>query len=654
MANSEQKNSPRLSAGYRLAPIHALTEETPLAICVLVRTHADPDGAMFILLRELPGARVYLGAVCDAEARIQEWVEIAVQTLQVQELAFSGYQTQLSNLFFDQGWLAESARLLDQVPEACLAVRMESHNTGPILIMQSSPGMTERFAPIEATHWRVCTDDAVLAAHGLDPFSGSPFRYLHEPAVRENKTFLSTSPEAPVNSHAQSLERLGATPGVSAVFNPEAGFVRVTRHAPLSLDDYLQIMEGKPWQEAVNLAGAGWQSNPYAALQEWSSNPKGLPFLLHGDGSLADRLNEVFFLKLSAVFDAFNEVRRLVKAHQLPLLNLSPASFHVWLPETGGQFPALWAARCRLAKAGQAFPLKIKSTEQKYFLRLGRAEPSPFLPEGMGAHSFGIGNVQIRNVTTETDGVVLEGTLVAEDYLGLDPHDLLWFKLPLGEERLDFYAHVYKTDAGGPREARFRTVPARLPEATVAALKRTAGTRFPKSPYEIWPLLSSPCDLYSLAVLTTRILLAHNQSNLPVILDEISSLARRLGDAAKDKKDHLAELRGLLARDENLLNLTSPHSLIGGSISPQQANAAMSRDIWLETLGWLLRLFPDTGSSSFCRDFGDVSPLALETVFDAPIQQLESLLLRQRSILAPSLSENEEISNVILEQLKNL
>jgi hypothetical protein len=33
---------------------------------------------------------------------------------------------------------------------------------------------------------------------------------------------------------------------------------------------------------------------------------------------------------------------------------------------------------------------------------------------------------------------------------------------------------------------------------------------------------------------------------------------------------------------------------------------------------------------------------------------LESILLRLRSILAPSLSENEEISGVILEQLKDL
>jgi len=106
-----------------------------------------------------------------------------------------------------------------------------------------------------------------------------------------------------------------------------------------------------------------------------------------------------------------------VKAHQLPLLNLSPSSFNVRLQEVGDQFPALWSARCALVRPGQAHPLKIKSTEQKYFIRLGKVEPSPFLPEGLGAHSFGIGSVRRRNVLSEADGIVLEGTLVAEDYL---------------------------------------------------------------------------------------------------------------------------------------------------------------------------------------------------------------------------------------------
>jgi hypothetical protein len=75
--------------------------------------------------------------------------------------------------------------------------------------------------------------------------------------------------------------------------------------------------------------------------------------------------------------------------------------------------------------------------------------------------------------------------------------------------------------------------------------------------------------------------------------------------------------------------------------------------LWIETITLVLRLFPGSGAHSFCKDFGDVSPLALETVLDAPIQGLEALLLRLRSTLAPSLSANEEIAAIILEQAES-
>ena len=76
--------------GHVLAPIHAADEGIPLRICILVQTKNAPASGPFVLLRELPGSRAYLGAVCDAEARIQEWVEIWVQTLEMKDLAFSG------------------------------------------------------------------------------------------------------------------------------------------------------------------------------------------------------------------------------------------------------------------------------------------------------------------------------------------------------------------------------------------------------------------------------------------------------------------------------------------------------------------------------------------------------------------------------------
>lgn len=634
--------------GCLLAPIHASTEETPLKICVLVRFESSPAAGPFILLREVPGSRVYLGAICDAEVRIQEWIEIWVQTVEMKEMAFAGYQEQLSNHVFDQYWRAECAVAKKTIPDKVIATAMEHDNPGPILIKQPSTGGNASLASTQVSHWKLCKNDSALTSLGLPPYSTSPYRYLYEPEASGTATFLAVSSDAPANAHVQSVDRLNALPEVRIVFNPHAGLIRILRFNPLELERYLLILEGAAWDETAPEMTALAPNSQYAQLRAWSASPKGLPFLLHGANESANRLNEIAFLKLAALLDMFKEVRTQVGAHQLPLLNLSLSSFRVSLPGVGDQFPALWAAKCALVKPGQAYPLKIRSTEQKYFIRLGRIEPSPYLPEGLGAHSFGIGSVRIRNVITETEGIVLEGTLVAEDYLGLDSHDLLWFKLSVGEQRLEFFAHVYTSEAVGPREARFRTVPTQLAEAVTGHLQRAAGTVFSRSPYEIWPLLSSPCDMYSLGVMAVRILLANNQSNLPVVLDEVVGLARHLGKEKPGEASLPAELNAAFERDARLLDLVSPHNLIESGGSPQEARNKINLELWLEAISIVLRLFPGTGVHSFCKDLGDVSPLALEMVFDRPIEELERLLLRFRSVLLPGLSANEEIAGIIL------
>ena len=633
--------------GCVLAPIHTSTEETPLKICVLVRFESSPAAGPFILLREVPGSRVYLGAICDAEVRLQEWIEIWVQTVEMKEMAFAGYQEQLSNHVFDQYWRAESAVAKKTIPDKVIVTAMEHDNPGPLLIQQAPPGGNTSLALTQVSHWRLCKNDSVLTSLGLPPYSTSPYRYLHEPEASGTATFLAVSADAPANAHVQSVDRLNALPEVRIVFNPHAGLIRILRFNPLELERYLRILEGAAWDETAPEMTALAPNSQYAQLRAWSASPKGLPFLLHGANESANRLNEIAFLKLAALLDMFKEVRTQVGAHQLPLLNLSLSSFRVSLPGVGDQFPALWAAKCALVKPGQAYPLKIRSTEQRYFIRLGRIEPSPYLPEGLGAHSFGIGSVRIRNVITETEGTVLEGTLVAEDYLGLDSHDLLWFKLSVGEQRLEFFAHVYTSEAVGPREARFRSVPTQLAEAVTGHLQRSAGTVFARSPYEIWPLLSSPCDMYSLGVMAVRILLANNQSNLPVVLDEVVGLARHLGKEKPGEVSLPAELNAAFERDARLLDLVSPHNLIEAGGSPQAARNKINLELWLEAISIVLRLFPGTGMHSFCKDLGDVSPLALETVFDRPIEELERLLLRFRSVLLPGLSANEEIAGII-------
>jgi hypothetical protein len=664
-------------AGFKLAPLHSFNETAPLRVCLMVRTAADAVSSPFLLLREMPDARVYLGAICDAADRVLECVEIWVQTVEYRDITSSSQDERLANFAFDQRWREEAELWQKHRPEAVIATGMERRNPSPVLIKVDGNTGSSIMAGATAAPWQLCTEDETLESFGLEKYSTSSSRYLHQPKAEGTKTFLATTADSPVNSHAQGIERLRNGEGGCVIFNAHAGLIRVTRFEPLDLDGYAEILEGRAWSGPGQGLAPLFQRSIYGELQAWSGSQKGIPFLLYGGAKGPDRLNEIFFLKLALLRDMFKEVRAYAQTLQLPLLNLTPASFHVRVQRAGDQFPLLWATKCELTRPGQAYPLKIKSTEQKYFVRLGKVEPSPFLPEGLGAHSFGIGRVQMVSVRQETDGVVLQGTLVADEALGLAAHDLLWFKLPLAEEKMTFYAHVYAGGRTGLREARFRTVPARLNDSLFAALKRTEGTTFQRAPFEIWPLLSSPCDLHSLGIMAIRILLANSQTDLPSVVDEILRLSRQLGDefkkepgpaasaaksatqnpaAGKEPASHsdqnaAATLKGLLERDQKLLDLVSPHSLIETGWTPKQARSQMRMELWTETVSFILRLFPGAGPHSYCKSFGDVSPLALETVFDAPLQDLEKLVWRLRSLLTPSLCANEELASLILGEL---
>ena len=61
----------------------------------------------------------------------------------------------------------------------------------------------------------------------------------------------------------------------------------------------------------------------------------------------------------------------------------------------------------------------------------------------------------------------------------------------------------------------------------------------------------------------------------------------------------------------------------------------------------MLRLFPKLLPESFCKGYGDAPPLALETVFDQPIRELDALLLRWRAFLLGDWRQNQEVSRVI-------
>jgi hypothetical protein len=247
----------------------------------------------------------------------------------------------------------------------------------------------------------------------------------------------------------------------------------------------------------------------------------------------------------------------------------------------------------------------------------------------------------------DQDRTLLEGTLVMQDRLAVSPHDLLWIRLPLPGGRVDLYGNLYTTDGLAQGEARFRTVPQKLAPEIVKALREAEGVSFARSPFEIVPLLSTPCDLYALGVLAVRTFLVNPQNTLAVALDEVLSLARQA--AAEHNADTPLGTRvsSIINADPRFAKSLGPHRLVKDPMEATAAYELLPQELWSEILAAVIRFFPGVGPDSYCKDYGDAPSLALETVFNKPLEDLEKLLVRSRSLIVIDWNANREVHSAI-------
>jgi hypothetical protein len=223
--------------------------------------------------------------------------------------------------------------------------------------------------------------------------------------------------------------------------------------------------------------------------------------------------------------------------------------------------------------------------------------------------------------------------------------DLLWLRLPLPSGRVDLYARSEVAEGAAAGEIRFRTLPQELAPHAVTALQQAEGVPFPAVPFQTVPLLSSPCDLYALGVLALRALLVDEEVSLSVAFDELLSLAGRSAATYDPEQSAGERLRALAMGHKEFGAKLGPHRLLYEKIAPEAALFPL--DLWWDTLALIMRCFHGSGPDSFCRDFGDAPPLALENIFQEPLAALDLLLARSRSLIVVDWAYNREIRSVI-------
>ena len=649
MPNDNDSNvAMRLPDDYAAVPLEPGQVGAALQVCVVVKRSAEPAGGRLVILRETFDARVAFGCVTDRGGQVHRWAEVWIQTVGGLADLAPACREALSNHILDERWRKHYELLKELDPDAVLtggwetehppATFIDLHSLQPVVLSDAEG----------APALELCRDDAALTAAGLSPYATTLDRYLHAPGA-ESPSFVRVTPEAPINERVAALTDVLAGRGELLPLNPEGGLMLVRTHCAIPYDRFVSILGGDTWDGVRHGRSSVFTGDPGEGLREGAGGAERSGRLFLGSHGRSGRLVEALHLKLCLLRDVAETVRSTVQRLKRPILNLKADSFRVGLGRVGCGLPALWTARGDLVDPGNAVVLPLPTAEAEYYLQAVEEGASVYWPAAAGLPVRGRSTVRIRSVQDgKSVGTVIEGTFLAQERINLAASDLIWLRLNLGEAgRVDLYARLDEKKALAGGEWRFRTVDQKFAEARLKALRAAEGVPMPETPFEIIPLLSTPCDLYSLGVLAVQTLLVDQETTLPVALDEALSLIRQVAiehNAGTPLRDRV---RKIFDSDPRWAGSLGPNRLVREEISCPQALDLVPAELWWDVLAMLVRVFPGVGPDSACRDFGDAVRGGAHRVFDTLLSDLGELVVRTRSLIVIDWRFNREIHAVV-------
>jgi hypothetical protein len=654
-----------LPQGY--LPVSLLPDQaaSSLRISIVARQEPDAVAGHFVTVRHLLDGIVYLGCITDAGGKLHGYVEIWVQSLAGLAGSPAAAREALCNRALDERWarLFKAYESLDEEPASILfRTGFETTHPRPLFYDTEKREMVHPVDAFSNSPWKLCTDDALLTSKGLPAYSSSLHRYLMADA---KSPLVPVTPDAPTNSNTAPLTEITGPKGTLVAVNP-GGLMLVREYAPAGLEPFLDLLSGGSWEGILAGRSAVHLNRLNEALEEkaGSSSDMADGRLFLGKHGKWGRLIENFHLKLRLFADCLHEVRTLTSQMQRPLLNITGQSFQVGIGAGARAYalPFLWTAGARLVDPGDAVTLKPGGSagdnegggagDAQFFVRGFSAPGNVYQPDSVSKPANGKGTLRIRKTMAENAGVIAEGTFSSQDRLGAgggEPtkNDLIWLRVPVGSQRVDLFGHIEKEPALAAGEWRFRSERQRFGEAVIAQLKAAEGAPIPETLFDVIPLSSSPCDMHALAILAARALLVNGENTLAVAADELISLARQVAMQHQPGTALGERIRAIFQADPRWLNSLGPHRLTRESLTPQEAFDLVPANLWFDTLALLVRMLPGIGPDSFCRDFGDAARGGLHKIYDAAQNQLDTLLVRTRSLIVIDWRFNREIHAVL-------
>ena len=636
---------------FQFAPLFPEWGTVVPAICVAVRRRVDPASGWFLPLFDLPDALVYLGALLDGRQKVIEWLEVWVQVAPRSRGAGTEGAA-LNNQYLNQKW-RERCELLDQLhPQSAIAGPWQHTHAQPLAF---NPQKVE-LAPISppgATRvggWRLCEDDRVLQSADLKGYSESSGRYLYIQEMGLDSPLIALQRETAASSRMVLAQPAQGFKDEWPVFNREGGCYFIRRFSPLLISHFKRVLDGYGQQGIGSGAYRPHLSEAYSLFENQAYVFMNHGLIFAGKSGRSGRLLECFLLKLLLFREVVAVVAGVTAQEKKPFLNLRPEDFRVSLDQTSGRLPALWSFRLSLARTTEALAVNVLESGRSLFKPLAPIEAGAYVARELATVRKGRCSVRIREVTpVEKGAIVLHGTLAGLTEKILDSGDLVEINLLLADGSLPFIVQPLPAQTLATTEIRFESLPIKHSTDIGGALLSLKGIDNDAG-YQVTPCVSSPGDLYALAVIGLEILIDTRKISLPVALDECLSLAALVGGSVDAGRTlDLATRRSQIIKNEpRFLKFLGPVNLCKEAAEASEFQSVPA-ELWWRFIDVLLTMFPGRGPDSIARNLGDVNPHALESCYLDVLAPLEGLVEDTRGMLFGDVAANREVQNLLAE-----
>lgn len=640
----------------RFASLFPEFKSSPAAIALAIRPEAEPGGSWFVPLHEVPDGVAFLGALVDAQGRRRVWLEIWVQTVGRSAWRPIVADASWNNAALDQRWRNRMETLDRLMPDDVWLGPWSSQPQPPLVLLTSEMKFSRVIPPgaDEQVHWRLCTDDNALRTAGLPEYSRTSHRYL----------YLSGSPAPPfipITPGSPQPVRVGfanAQHGFGEgipLFNFEGGLLFVRTFAPLSLAEFKRVLDGYSYEGTGSGKDKLFLSPSFAFLGSRSPQLPESGLIFTGHQGVSNRQLECFLLKLMLLREVIATVAAVTRREQRPFLDLGAEDFRISLQPSAIGLPFWWSFRVHLVRTSDAMALPVAENALHVFRSPRQQTDSPYRAPAVVEIRTGVCQLRIREVVVDDRGqvtaaltkVTLTGTLSDFEGSPLVTEQLLELGLLVGGVRHTFLARPLAGENLAMGEVRFETIPLSIRRDAATTLLGQRGPWPERVTYRLTPLLSSPADLWSLAVMGIELLLDTRKVPLQIARDECLSLAAEIARSSVNARAPLAHRRAeIIERYPAFQQHLGPQNLNRES-STDTAGSLVPEDLWWSAFDILVKMLPGPGRDAWAAHLGDVNPQAIDGCYTEVLSNLGNLCEQIKAILFGDLPSNQEVLSII-------